>query len=229
VATVNWEALFGWDNFRGFTFQAGSVEFRASDESEVVNAVQEFEFGPDIASLDMGGGNDQVVLYGLLVPVDGGPGSDWVRALGFADERSRTPERRVAVDLMRDTIVVNNFRPGTTINDIENVEVDGFGTAVLRGDSQGNELLVRQTCLARLYGLGGPDTLGGRPPSRCGANKAEFFGVPRSIVAYGNGGNDLMTGRATQDRLLGGPGADTADGRDGVDACKAETEYRCER
>jgi len=229
VATVNGEALFGWDNFRGFTFQAGSVEFRASDESEVVKAQQFFEFGPDIESLDMRGGDDQVVMIGMLVPVDGGPGSDWVRAVGFADERSRTPERRVAVDLVRDTLVVNSSRPGISIDGVENVEVDGFGTAVLRGDSQGNELLVGQTCLARMYGLGGPDILAGLPPSRCGANKAEFFGVPRSIIAYGNGGNDLMAGRATQDRLVGGRGADTADGRSGVDTCKAETEYRCER
>ena len=229
TATVNGQALFAWDNFRGFSFHRGSVEFRASDESEVVTAIQEFEFGPDIASLDMRGGDDQVRMVGMLVPVDGGPGTDWARALGFADERSLTPERRVAVDLMRDTIVINNSRPGTPITNIENVEVDGFATAVLRGDPQGNELLVGQTCLARLYGLGGADILGGSAPSRCSADLAEFFGVPRSIVAQGGGGNDLLTGRASQDRLLGGRGADTADGRDGVDTCQAETESRCER
>ena len=139
----------------------------------------------------MRGGDDQVVMAGMLVPVDGGPGTDWVRAVGFADERSMTPEQRVAVNLTRDTLVINNSRPATPITNIENAEVDGFGTAVLRGDAQGNELVVGQTCLARLYGLGGPDTLGGSGPGQCDADLAEFFGVPLSIVAHGAGGNDL--------------------------------------
>ena len=46
TATVNGHALFAWDNFRGFSFHRGSVDFRASDESEVVTAIQEFELAP---------------------------------------------------------------------------------------------------------------------------------------------------------------------------------------
>ena len=45
---------------------------------------------------------------------------------------------------------------------------------------------------------------------------------------YGRAGNDRLIGSSNDDTLIGGPGHDVADGRSGIDRCRAEVRTRCE-
>ena len=235
VGIVDGEPTFHWDNFRQFTFGAwsveGSVVFRGSDASEHVRASQELEYGPNIEQIDMRGGNDQVTLNGLVGPASGGPGDDWVRVVGFADERSPSSlARRLRVDLAEGRLVLDDGSVRTvSIPGFENVEVSDFVTAVVGGDDQPNRIVVGRACLARVHAAGGTDILQARAGENCAKLLAGFFEVPRSIRADGGAGTDLLQGRGTPDRLLGGPGFDAVDGREGDDTCQAEISANCER
>lgn len=48
------------------------------------------------------------------------------------------------------------------------------------------------------------------------------------VRIYGRAGNDRLIGSSNDDTLIGGPGHDDADGRDGIDRCRAEIRTRCE-
>jgi Ca2+-binding RTX toxin-like protein len=231
TATAGGEERFRWNNFRGFSFRpyevTGTVVFEGSDVSEVVTAERDLEAAPIIGKLDMAGGDDQVVFVGTLGSVLAGDGNDWVRAVGFADQRSLAPAARVAVDLVRDRLRVNDGSPETVrIPGVENVEVSDFLTAVLHGDRRPNTLVVGQACVTKLYGHRGADILSGRPMAdRCPRWAAAH---PGSLSTYGGTGDDILRARWTRDELFGGPGRDSAEGRGGADVCKAEIRRHCE-
>ena len=232
TATLNGAPLFHWNSFRGFAFGAFEVEgvdvkFQGTNAAEQVTVRQEFEFGPTIKSLDMRGGDDQVGLFGLVGPVSAGDGNDWVRFDDFADERSPSslaPE--ISLDLGAGTMRLGGATaPTFNLTGVENVDVSEFVTIAVRGDEQPNNVLVGRACLSQIDGLGGPDSLRARSDEGC----SQRYTVPHSMRADGGSGFDLLIGRQTRDRLIGGPGTDSADGRADIDTCEAEIQQRCER
>jgi Ca2+-binding RTX toxin-like protein len=231
--TVDGVAWLSWHRFAGFSFPAyaveGRVDFIGSDADERVTASQEFEFGPEIGFWDLGGGDDEAVFDGLVGPVKGGPGSDWVRLVGFADERSGGLDPRIAINLRRNRMHMGAGDPAFRIPGVENAQVSDFVVSTLRGDDQDNELIVGRTCLARLFGRAGDDVLRGSNRHGCSARTAEFFDVARAVRAYGEAGDDTMVGRGTPDVLVGDIGYDLANGRRGDDVCSAEYRQACER
>ena len=228
-------ATFAWRNFDafsfgGFNFAGQRVTFRGSDEAERVSASRDLSLGasgPDLRSVEMGGGADRVHLFGVRGPVGGGAGRDLLVLAGFGDGRSGFPARRIWVHLGLGKMRIEGR--GVRVPDFEDLEVGGFGAVVLHGSARANTLIVGQACWTSMEGRGGSDRLIARPRGNCGPSWAELFGVPHRVEADGNGGDDQLKGRKTDDHLVGGPGADSADGRFGVDYCEAETRDDCER
>jgi Ca2+-binding RTX toxin-like protein len=232
TATLDGEPRYQWDGFRGFGFGAFSVDgafivFNGTDAAERVGVGQEFEFGPHIELLNMRGGDDRVGLDGVVGPVLAGDGNDSLQLDGFADERAPSSlHPKVSLDLGVGTMQLGEgAAPILDLTDVENVDVSEFVTVVVRGDAQANNVVVGRACLTRTYGLGGPDSLRARPEQGC----SKRYTVPHSVRADGGPGNDLLLGRQTRDRLIGGLGTDAADGRLEVDTCEAEIQQRCER
>ena len=233
VATVAGEPLFHWENFRNFRFSSLGVketlEFRGSEASERIWVSLDLGGWPAVERVDMGGGNDKVVLQGVrrLGPMDGGDGTDWIRLIDYQKPRSYRLrlEPGIRVDLEKDMLRREVSPSVSAIPGVENVEVDGFARVLMRGDDQANRLLVGRSCLVRLHGLGGPDVLGAHPRWTC----PRWVDMQDTTRAAGGGGDDLIWGRRTNDRLLGGAGTDAVDGHRGVDTCEAEIAAHCER
>lgn len=234
VATSDAGATFAWRNFDafsfgGFNFAGQRVTFRGSDEAERVSASRDLSLGasgPDLRSVEMGGGADGVHLFGVLGPVAGGAGRDRLVLAGFGDGRSGFPASRIWVHLGLGKMRIEGR--GARVPDFEDLEVGGFGAVLLQGSARANTLVVGQACWTMMEGRGGSDRLIARPRGNCGPSWAELFGVPHRVEAFGNGGDDQLKGRKTDDRLIGGPGRDSADGRFGSDYCEAETRDDCE-
>lgn len=226
-ATVDGVTTFAWNNFRGFAFSvdSGSLKFLGTDAGEHLRISHDFEFGMDLADADMGGGSDEIVLDGACCVgrMDAGDGTDWLRLVGYADERSLDLEGRIVVDL--EAGLLRGFLRRTPAVGLENVQVEDFVTTVLRGNAQANAFVVGTGCLVRVQGAGGPDTLRTRAKNEC----PSWSDTPGAVRADGGGGNDLLQGRNSNDRLIGGPGWDAVDGRRGRDTCGAEISARCER
>ena len=126
VATFDGKPRYHWTAFRRFNFpRTGPVHFQGSDAAEVIRASEDAVGSVPILQLDMAGGDDRVVLFGFNTPVRGGRGSDFLRLLGFVDERTRTFARRVMVDLPRGVVHVSSSGTDELVG-VENVELDGF-------------------------------------------------------------------------------------------------------
>ncbi|HEX5916818.1 MAG TPA: hypothetical protein VFY76_03140 [Nocardioides sp.] len=233
IATFNGQTWLRWSSFEGFGFGAFlpsvATTFIGSDADERVLASQEFEFGPDIELLSTGAGDDRVTLSGMAAPLDAGLGHDRLEVVGFADERSLTPAREIAIDLKDQTMRVDDgVRQRFAVRGVEDLEVDGFGTAFLSGTGDDNDMVVGNTCFSLMAGRGGADTLGGRVGDRCTPRMAAYFGVPNRVQADGGRGQDGLFGRGTNDVLVGGRGLDDAVGRGGFDRCSTERRASCE-
>jgi hypothetical protein len=161
----------------------------------------------------------------MMSPIRAGQGADSLRLVNFADPRAPSAwAGSVTVDLDEDRVRID--RQASRVSDLENVEVSDFIRAVLRGNAEDNHFVVGLTCLAKLYGRGGDDTLRGLlSGGRC-SNRIEG---PRAVRAFGGAGNDTLVGRKTADRLAGGSGTDSGDGRGNIDVCTTETRRNCER
>jgi Ca2+-binding RTX toxin-like protein len=234
LATSDAGELLAWRNFTAFRFDMFEfdrqmVRFRGSDGDEEVSASSDASLGAgvDVESVDMGGGADRVRLFGVLGAVGGGSGRDRLDLTRFGDGRSGFPARDTWVHLGLERMRVEGR--SAKIAGFEDLEVDGFIEVALHGNARANTLIVGQACWTRMEGRGGSDQLVARPRGRCGPRTAEFFEIPHRVDAIGNGGNDELRGRKTDDRLIGGPGQDFADGRFGSDYCEAETRDDCER
>lgn len=228
VATFDGEPRYHWTAFRRFDFpRTGPVHFQGSDAAEVIRASEDAVGSVPILQLDMAGGDDRVVLFGFNTPVRGGRGSDSLRLLGFVDDRTRTFARQVLVDLPRGFAHVSSSGTDDLLG-VENVELDGFLTVELVGSSAANRFVVGRACETTMHGAAGADSLFTRRFHACPPERAEYWGISRGVVAFGEGGNDDLTGRGTDDQLVGGTGDDTVDGQDGFDTCSAEVERNCE-
>lgn len=233
LATFNDQTWLRWSDFEAFGFApympSVATTFIGSDADEQVLASREFEFGPDIEMLFMGAGDDRVTLSGMAAPLDAGLGRDRLEVVGFADERSLTPAREIAIDLKKQTMRVNDgVRQKFAVRGVEDLEVDGFGVAFLSGTGKGNGMVVGKTCFSWMAGRGGADTLGGRTGDKCTPQEAAFFDMPNRIQADGGTGRDELFGRGTNDVLVGGRGIDDAVGRGGFDRCSTERRATCE-
>ncbi len=226
-ATVDGVTTFSWHNFRGFAFgvESGSLEFVGTDAGERLRISHDFEFGMDLARADMGGGNDEIVLDGACCTgrINAGDGTDWLRLVGYADERALTLEGQVVVDL--EDGLVRGSLGRFPVARMENVQVNDFITTVLRGNNKANAFVVGTGCLVRVQGAGGPDTLRTGVKNEC----PWWSDAPEAVRADGGRGNDLRQGRNSNDWLVGGAGWDAVDGRRGRDTCAAEISARCER
>ena len=233
VATLDGQIWLRWSAFESFGFGAFqpsvAITFIGSDVGEQVLAFKEFEFGPNIELLATGAGDDRVILSGMAAPVHAGLGDDRLEVVGFADERSLTPAREIAIDLLEQTMRVDEgVRRKFTVRGVEDLEVDGFGAAFLAGTGKGNNMMAGNTCFAWMVGRGGADTLAGRAGGECTPQLAAFFDVPNRIQADGGRGHDKLLGRRTNDALVGGRGLDEAVGRGGFDRCSTERRTSCE-
>ena len=231
TATQDGEPWFHWSGFRSFGFGAFSIEgtlvFHGTDAAERVSVGHELEFGPRIELLDMRGGDDQVTLFDAVGPVLTGDGNDSVQFYNVADDRSPSVlDSEISIDLGAGTMRLGGGTPQTfDFTGVENVEVSGFVTVSVRGDEQANNVVVGRACLSRIDGLGGADSIRALADQGC----AKRYTVPHSMRADGGSGFDVLIGRQTGDRLIGGPGTDSADGRGDIDTCEAEIQQRCER
>ena len=228
AASFNGVVQYHWSGFRGFTFPwSGPISFQGSGAAEVVRASASESGGPRFTLLDMAGGDDRVVMYDMNAPLRGGDGTDTLRLLGFGDARLQVPARPAHVDLQRGLVSLSGAGTDEVV-DVENVEVDGFLIVELIGSEAANRFVVGRACETTMHGAAGADRLSATPGSACRPGGLEPAGVTRGVFAFGEGGNDLLEGRATADQLVGGPGDDTVDGKGGIDACSAELALRCE-
>lgn len=230
------------------------VSFTGSDADEQVTFAD-----VQVAHVSMGGGDDSMTVSALnhsIVPLsaDGGPGRDSaylsaVCSRAFSVKLDRiavcdgtsgpfTGFRDVAIDGGRTTTLIGTDRGERLVASGDTVVVKGFGgndeigvddswsARVLAGAGAdrvrvwGDDVVVRgQAGRDRIKLLG---TAGLDPSGRSG---------DRQQVAFGGRGPDVMVGTTGHgDRLVGGPGKDSANGRKGRrDYCSAEVTKRCER
>jgi Ca2+-binding RTX toxin-like protein len=117
-----------------------------------------------------------------------------------------------------------NLGSGTWVDERQEANVRGFERATIVADelvlfgTEESEPLRGTGCGARVYGLGGGDSL------TVGSDAASC----RPARASGGPGDDHLFGGERRDLLYGGSGADYADGNGGRDLCRAEQEASCE-
>ena len=190
------------------------------DELDIVTA----DFPHDAQHfVALGGGNDELRLesYGVVpagVTYDAGAGRHDTIDLTITDER------KVAVDLGRGRLTVQTFSQtsAAAIRGFEDADVRAKD-AELVGTS-GRNILRAHACRLRIRGGAGSDQL---TWLRRGSGE-ELLCLQRAAHLFGGGGQDFLKGSTVADRLYGGPGPDTADGRGGRDTCQAERRIRCE-
>ena len=241
VATMNGDAVLHWNSFQAFTLfsDAGTVEFRGSDAAESVWVPWDTYAGVGvIPTLNLGGGDDVATMSGTPEGVvNGGAGRDRVVLDDYGDPRSLTRARAVIADLSRDDVELGSFggpqrnvsfraSGQISVPQVEDVTVSWFVAARLIGGGSDNRLRAWDVCTATLVGQGGADWLSTAKP--CPDEEAKFFGVSRHVWMYGGSGDDVLMGRPRDDRLYGGDGHVSADGRLGRDLCVAETRINCE-
>lgn len=166
------------------------------------------------ATVDAGGGSDDVVLRGDPDAVRGGPGRDRVTMAGYSDRINK----RVLYDLRLRTFSRGN-RTVPFETEVLNVRgVDRRREHVRVIGSSRRDVITVAACGAAVRGGPGRDRL--RVDSgRCGQVRTTL---------RGGTGADLVVGGRGREVLLGGAGYDSAVGRRGFDRCRAEVEKGCE-
>jgi Ca2+-binding RTX toxin-like protein len=150
--------------------------------------------------IDMGAGNDSIVVGAGVETVDGGLGVD---TLDF----SASGGIRVALDQsFANTLAAT----GDVYSNIETVLGSALGANNLAGDA-GNNGLVGGNAVDTLAGRAGNDDLSG-----LGGND-KLYGEAGSDNLLGGGGNDALFGGLDVDTLSGGNGNDNLTGGTGID------------
>jgi Ca2+-binding RTX toxin-like protein len=134
-------------------------------------------------------------------------------------------ESEAHVDLAQGTAGVDNL---LAIKVVDLYDATATGAVVrMVGNAWKNELAAAG-CDVVVNGGEGRDVLskvgGGVDRGASDCPRRDF----RSVLKGGLG-PDRLSGRATDDLLLGGPGRDVAEGKGGRDRCVAEVERNCER
>ncbi len=145
-----------------------------------------------------------------------GPGSTELVTAGL---------RTADVDLASGTFSVDGTVSGT-VSGTSNVYA--FGEQIrLRGDSSANRLYARGCDVVSKGGKGPDEVARGRYAD---AHDIDGVRCPDGLdyTFKGGDGNDTLRGTTRDDRILGGPGYDKANGRGGHDRCRAEVVKNCE-
>ncbi len=212
-----------------------------------------------VAHVGLGGGDDTLDVRSYnhaFVPLsaDGGPGRDSayldaacrrsflvkLDRIAICDGTSGpfTDFSSVAVSGGRTTTLIGTGRSERLFISGDTVVVKGFGGS--------DEILVDESWSARVLAGAGADRIASWGDDvvvrgQGGADRIKLLGragldpdgrgASRQQVALGGRGSDVMVGTTGHhDRLVGGPGKDSANGRKGRrDHCTAEARKRCER
>jgi Ca2+-binding RTX toxin-like protein len=198
---------FEWVQVDGHPHQ--ELVFRGNDGAERLHTIP---VGL-LKKANLGGGDDELVIEdnghrGADHPirVDGGAGTNTF------DYDAHNPSRFV-VDLRRHRFSTSEGVHG----ELRNVrDLVGTGGEVdLYGDGQANTITWTGCGGGVIRGRGGNDTI----------TFQEFDGDSilcrhAPMTAYGDSGDDTITGGPDKDLLVGGSGTDTADGAGGHDTCR---------
>ena len=212
VARMNGEIVLRWDSFQNFSVEhhPAGVSFSGSRRPESI-------FASRLASAAMGGGDD--VIRGGVNAGDGtrrgGAGRD--RMVVYASGRD---DITGDVEAGRIEVVGEHASAAVAFTDVEDLELHGRTVRALGDD--GPNFLDGFGCTVTINGRGGDDILSSTPEEDYGD------GCDNAVTIFGGSGNDRMTGGWSADELYGGTGQDYANGRGGVDLCRAEDRRNCE-
>ena len=169
----------------------------------------------------LGGGDDLLVIEDNgrrgsdhHISVNGGPGTNTFSYDAHNPSRFR-------IDLRQHRFATSEDVKGTLVNFRDLV---GTGAEVtLYGDGRANTITWTGCLGGVIHGRGGADQISFQE-----FDGDEILCPHNSMTAYGDGGDDDITGSPDRDLLVGGPGNDTADGRGGRDRCRqVETPISC--
>jgi Ca2+-binding RTX toxin-like protein len=215
--------MLGVESFDLGDLRWGSVRFVGGPDDETLDLWKYPPAKPDGGvTVDMGGGDDRFIPgpAPLSGPYHGGAGRDW---LSIEAVRANMRKGSVSADLVAGLVRVgaDHEVKATSWSDLT---LEGFGRNSVR-TGPGSQYVVVRGCRATVHAGAGDDVVRHHPSAfPCGGAVAA-----RAFTAYGEGGDDILTGGTGDDRLMGGPGRDTAKGGPGRDVCSAEVRIGCER
>jgi Ca2+-binding RTX toxin-like protein len=208
----NGTAVGTFSQFRYFSFDLGASSALTVRGTEGQDRVQ--GLGAGSVDVDLGGGDDYLAMFDNVTVPSGG-----AIDLGSGTDRMSVGSRSsLDVDL-------REGRLGTV--GLAGVETTIMAAPVVRyRGSTGADTALAMGCRVTMTGGPGADVLRrateDEEPSHPSCKNYRFD-------VRGQGGRDELGGYRDRDRLIGGPGRDTADGRQGVDVCRAEEKEMCER
>ena len=213
--------LLGLESFDLDTLRWESLTFVGGAEDERLDLGRYPSARPDGGALvDMGGGDDNLIVgpARLTGPYHGGAGRDQLTIEG--NDRADVTKGSIDADLAAGLVRIGSDEVKAT--SWTDLTLYAFDRSVVRTGAGPNAVVVRG-CRATVRLGGGNDLVRLEATDfRCAGRMSS-----RALTAYGEGGDDTMTGSAGNDRLVGGPGRDTAKGGPGRDVCSAETTAGC--
>jgi Ca2+-binding RTX toxin-like protein len=180
------------------------VASQAEDDLEV--------YGVEAVDIRMRGGNDRLVLAALTSPsvVAGGSGQNSLTV--------KSASAQLVMDLEDEQMEINDS--ASTLNGFTKVRAYAANID-LRGSAE-DETLQAWGCTTEIRGGKGDDFL-------TAASLKGSKTCSRGALLLGQKGSDRLRGTTWNDRLIGGPGRDSANGKAGTDRCVAEAKQACER
>ena len=212
--------MLGFESFDLGELRWDSLRFVGGPDDETLDLWKYPPAKPDGGVLvDMGGGDDRFIPgpAPLTGPYHGGAGRDW---LDIEATRPKVRKESVSADLVAGLVRVGGHEAKAT--SWSDLTLEGFNRNTVRTGPGSQDIVVRG-CRATVHAGSGDDVV------RHEASTLLCGGVvsSRALTAYGEGGDDVLTGGTGNDRLMGGPGRDTAKGGPGRDVCSAESEVSC--
>ena len=178
-------------------------------------------------TVKLGGGTDYLYAYGK--PEEPatyalGRGSDYLSITPRDASSDLLPGVHVRVDLATGRLTYGSGSAAvvSVISGVENVSVAGTKVRVF-GDSDANTITV-DGCDATVRAGAGDDHVSVVVLPYYGAAGCAHT----SRIEGGPGSDELVGADKSTDLLLGGHGRDLADGKAGIDTCRAEITRRCE-
>ena len=212
VTVISWENL-AMRNVKGLP--GSRLSYVGTAGADITNIG-----GGDVTGVDLGAGDDQVVIRPvgrLSGVVTGGTGTDQVTVTAS----------HVRADLRDGVLSTRAGHDDATITEVEDFSAEAAQLATVHGTPGPNHLAVN-ACRSLVRGGGGADRIAS---STSRSRYSQCHDVPRrriDVRLYGGPGDDVLRGSSVPDHLYGGPGYDTADGGRSHDVCRAEHRISCE-